>query len=101
MQFHSKNATGKAGERFVETFVEETLNWVYRKVGEPDIGIDGEIEILGKDRVSSGGLIKVQVKTTKTSLKGQRIRVPFDEAHLDYFASLNCQATRQTAPLTT
>ncbi len=89
MQFHSKNATGKAGERFVETFVEETLNWVYRKVGEPDIGIDGEIEILGKDRVSSGGLIKVQVKTTKTSLKGQRIRVPFDEAHLDYFASLN------------
>lgn len=89
MQFHSKNATGKAGERFVETFVEEELKWAYRKAGEPDIGIDGEIEILGRNRASSGGLIKVQVKTTEKSLKGQRIRVPFDEAHLDYFASLN------------
>jgi hypothetical protein len=88
VQFHARNATGKAGERLVETFVEETLNFAYRKVGEPDIGIDGEIEILGENRSSTGGFLKVQVKTAKESLSGRRIRVPFDEDHLDYFASL-------------
>lgn len=88
MQYHARNATGKAGERLVEKFVEETLNFAYRKVGEPDIGIDGEIEILDKNRTSTGGFVKIQVKTVKESLSGRRIRVPFDEAHLDYFASL-------------
>ncbi len=32
--------------------------------------------------------MKVQVKTVRESLNDQRIRVPFDEYHLNYFASL-------------
>jgi hypothetical protein len=83
-----RNATGKAGERFVETFVEETLHFAYRKVGAPDIGVDGEIEILDQSKTSTGGLLKVQVKTTNDSHSGQRIRIPMEEKHLDYFASL-------------
>lgn len=59
MQFERRNQTGKAGERALATFVEETLNHIYRQVGDPDIGIDGEIETLAADRSSSGGLIKV------------------------------------------
>ena len=88
MQFHQKNATGKAGERFVETFVEETLGLVYRQVKDPDIGIDGEIELVDSKGVGTGGFLKVQVKTTGASPTGKRLRIPLDEDHLDYFASL-------------
>lgn len=88
MQFHARNATGKSGERLVERFVEDILNFAYRKVGEPDIGVDGEIEILDGSRSSTGGFVKVQVKTVTESLSDRRIRIPFHEDHLDYFASL-------------
>jgi len=88
LKFDMRNAAGKAGERLVETFVEETLHFAYRKVGAPDIGVDGEIEILDRSRTSTGGLLKVQVKTTNDSHSGPRIRVPMEEKHLDYFASL-------------
>ena len=91
LEFHTRDATGKAGERFFESFVEEELNFTYRKVGPPDIGIDGEIEILRSDRSSTGGFLKVQVKTTSISPIGRATRVPFDEKHLDYFNSLAIQ----------
>lgn len=89
MKFDRRNAIGKAGERFVESFVEEELQFAFRGIGAPDLGIDGEIELLDAARSTTGGLLKVQVKTTKRSLVGKkRIRVPFDEEHLDYFDSL-------------
>lgn len=88
MQFHSTNKTGKSGERAVETFVEDTLNFAYRRTDKPDIGIDGEIEVLDANGVGTGGLLKVQVKTMAAAPTGKRIRVPLDEGHLDYFAAL-------------
>ena len=88
VEFHSRNQIGQEGERLVESFVEEELKFVYRKVGDPDIGIDGEIETLNAARSSTGGFLKVQVKTTEEPLIGKRIRVSFDEEHLDYFDSL-------------
>jgi hypothetical protein len=88
LTFHSRNKTGKAGERLVETFVEEKLNFVYRRIDTPDIGIDGEIETLAPDRTVTGGFLKVQVKTTEQTLRGKRFKVPFDEEHLDYFDAL-------------
>ncbi len=88
MEFHSRDAIGKAGERLVETFIEENLNFIYRRTNSTDIGIDGDIEILDENRNSTGGFIKVQVKTTKYSLVGKNIQIFFDEKHLDYFSSL-------------
>lgn len=88
MQFHSTNKIGKSGERAVETFVEDTLNFAYRRTDKPDIGIDGEIEILDANGVGTGGLLKVQVKTMAAAPTRKRIRVPLDEDHLDYFAAL-------------
>jgi hypothetical protein len=89
MNFDWRHATGKAGERKVEAFIEEKLNFVYRKVGPPDIGVDGEIEITDTNRDSTGGFLMVQVKATEKSLAGRKsFKVPFDEKHLDYFASL-------------
>jgi hypothetical protein len=88
VQFHSRDQIGKAGERLVEAFVEEQLGFTYRKIGPPDIGIDGEIETLNRDRSSTGGFLKVQVRTTEESFSGRSIRVQFDEKHLDYFDSL-------------
>jgi hypothetical protein len=86
--FHHKNAVGKAGERLVETFVEEELQFIYRRQDSPDIGIDGEIEIQDENRVPTGGFVKVQVKTASESLQRARFRVSLDEEHLDYFALL-------------
>jgi hypothetical protein len=92
MIFDWRCATGKAGERRVESFVEEELNLIYRKVGLPDIGVDGEIEFLDEKRKATGGALKVQVKATDTSVQERHtLRVPFDEDHLDYFASLMVQ----------
>lgn len=68
--------------------MEEQLKFVYRKIDQPDIGIDGEIETLARDSSVTGGFVKVQVKTTTESLEGTRFKVPFDEAHLDYFDAL-------------
>ncbi|MGV2050997.1 DUF4365 domain-containing protein [Agrobacterium sp. 22-209-1] len=66
--FDWRQRIGKAGERRVEQFVEETLKLAYRKVGDPDIGVDGMIEFADHDEVSSGGLLAVQVKATEESL---------------------------------
>lgn len=92
MQFDWRQAIGKSGERRVEAFVEDMLQFTYRKVGPPDIGIDGEIEIADNHRKSTGGLLMVQVKATEDSLQGRSsFRIAFDESHLNYFASLMVQ----------
>lgn len=90
--FDWRQRIGKAGERRVGQFVEETLKLAYRKVGDPDIGVDGMIEFADHDEVSSGGLLAVQVKATEESLIGKTsFRHALDEAHLDYFAKLVVQ----------
>lgn len=92
MQFDWRQAIGKSGERKAEAFVEDGLKFAYRKVSPPDIGVDGEIEIADTSRKSTGGLLMVQVKATQESLGGRNsIRIPCDEDHLDYFASLMVQ----------
>lgn len=88
MKFHFRDKIGKSGERFFERFVEEELGFAYRKVGSPDIGVDGEIETLDAKRSSTGGFLKVQVKTTEESYVNRPIKIALDEEHLDYFSSL-------------
>ncbi|UAJ12612.1 DUF4365 domain-containing protein [Polymorphobacter megasporae] len=88
MRFHPTARIGKAGERRLETFIEEQLGFIYRPVGTSDIGIDGEIETLAPGGRSTGGFLKVQVKTVERAPLGPRFRVALDERHLDYFASL-------------
>lgn len=92
VEFHVQDRIGKAGERAVETFIEERIGFAYRRVDSPDIGIDGEIEIFDRQGIATGGFLKAQVKTTGESLAGKRIRVPMDEAHLDYYDSLTVPA---------
>lgn len=92
MKFVWRHSVGKSGERKVEAFVEDELKFTYRKVGPPDIGVDGEIEIADANQKSTGGLLMVQVKATEQSLKGRSsIRIAFDEDHLNYFSSLVVQ----------
>ncbi|MCG4261179.1 DUF4365 domain-containing protein [Acetobacter senegalensis] len=88
MKFHYRDKIGKSGERFLEAFVEEELGFTYRKVGPPDIGVDGEIETLDAARSSTGGFLKVQVKTTEESYVNRPVKIALDEEHLDYFSSL-------------
>ena len=92
MKFDWRHSVGKSGERKVEAFVEDKLRFVYRRIGQPDIGIDGEIETLDTNRRSTGGLLMVQVKATEGSLQGRStFRIGLDEKHMDYFASLVVQ----------
>lgn len=88
MRFFPSSRTGKAGERRFETFIEEKLGFIYRGITSPDIGVDGEIETLDRTGSSTGGLIKVQIKTVSSEPGTERFRVAIDEKHLDYFASL-------------
>lgn len=101
-KFDWRNEIGRGGERRVEAFISEKLRFGYRKVGAPDIGIDGEIEIAkGSERTSTGGLLKVQVKATEESiLKKRTFRFSIDEEHLDYFATLVVQPILMVVSIT-
>ena len=88
MRYYPTERTGKSGERLFETFIEDELKFIYRKATPPDIGIDGEIETLDVFGLSTGGFIKVQIKTMEAKPDRPRVRVAIDEPHLDYFSSL-------------
>ncbi len=53
---------GAKGVRMVADTIEDQLHWIFRPNGKTDVGIDGEIEVVYKDRRSSGKLIAVQIK---------------------------------------
>ena len=81
------NLTGEAGEFFVGFTVLHELKWIYRR--KPfDIGIDGEIEIVNDDGISSGKIIMVQVKSTDNSTL-PNISISLEKRHVHYWKELS------------
>jgi hypothetical protein len=83
MQFYGRNhSIGEKGQSVAETLVRTEFDWIYRQQPTSDIGIDGEIELIGADRRSTALLIKTQVKTTETFGNGNRIKVQLEKNHI-------------------
>lgn len=46
----------------VESQVHEELGWVFREIAKDDLGLDGYVEIVGRNRKSEGRTFAVQIK---------------------------------------
>lgn len=89
MTFFSKTSSvGEAGVGVVVNAVKTKMRWIYREQTAVDIGIDGEIEIVNPGETSTGILIKVQVKSTEKINLKQKISVPIERSHLNYWQKL-------------
>ena len=80
---------GKKGVNYVTTVVDEcncNFNPIFQ---ENDIGIDGQIELFSKERIPTGNLIAVQIKTGKSyyDLKKCECNLPID-SHREYWKTL-------------
>jgi len=63
MKYPEKTAIGDAGEYFFAYQIASALGWPCR-LFDIDIGIDAQVEILDKERTSTGKFVAFQVKTT-------------------------------------
>lgn len=71
----------------VERIVLDQLHWIWREQFASDFGIDGQIELVDEEGKPTGRLIAVQVKTGKSYFRGksEKIALPVDEAHIQYW----------------
>ena len=98
LKFTRRDTIGRRGEQEFALFVDKELGWIFRRIDEPDVGIDGEIEIVQRGghavaKISEGNttgrLLKVQIKTTEGNLRNKKsFNVYFDKPHLDYWNSI-------------
>jgi hypothetical protein len=66
--------------------VNSKLRWIARPLGDPDVGLDAEIEVVSDSGMSTGKLLRVQIKTTEDSFSISSIKtLYFDDDHLNYW----------------
>lgn len=61
-KFATSAELGEKGVRMVADAIEDELHWIFRPTTRTDVGIDGEIEYVNKDRECTGRLMAVQIK---------------------------------------
>ena len=66
---------GERGRWIVEGVVRNSLHWLFRETRKSDLGIDGFVEILNKERHSEGRLFALQLKTGRSYFQGAKSRV--------------------------
>lgn len=74
---------GKKGVNYVTTVVDEcncNFNPIFQ---ENDIGIDGQIELFSKERIPTGNLIAVQIKTGKSYYDLKNVNAIFLLIHIE------------------
>lgn len=84
---HANQRTGKVGERFVETDVDDHPNWLARRQ-DTDFGIDLEAELAQptqEGQTLRGQLLKLQVKTgVEPNAVRSHVPVSVERSWLDY-----------------
>jgi hypothetical protein len=90
MKMYGRNTKiGDAGEMYLGFHVIHKLNFIYRAQKLVDIGIDGEIEMLTEKYVSTGNLVKVQVKTTDIPIEKWDWKVTVSKKDIAYWKLLS------------
>jgi len=72
----------------VEHVVAEGLRWIFRRVGDPDTGIDAQFEVVSSDGKATGYLLAAQIKCGRSYVaKRSAEGIPFrpDRAHSNYW----------------
>jgi len=86
MKYSEGTAHGDAGEFFFAYQIASVLKWPCR-LFDIDIGIDAQVEILDKERVSTGKFVAFQIKTTNAKDTGAYSYVT--DQHLAYWRELD------------
>src|SRR5262245_26415799 len=80
---YTKNAqTGDQAVAFVRQVTADS-GAVYRTFENPDLGVDGAIELLTEDREPSGDLVLGQIKGGSSYVRAGRYYVDTDRAHFE------------------
>ncbi|GEM_PF-6966734 len=83
--FNDANVIGLSGEYLAGAVISRELRWPYRMQPIADLGIDGEIEVLGEEGRSTGRLIKVQCKADEAADEKTRY---VKREHFEYWMDL-------------
>jgi len=86
MKFSRRDAIGLAGQQFFCSHINYSVMCLARPLGDPDVGLDAEIEILGSNGLATGRLLRAQVKSTQRSVKSNStIKLYADSNHISYW----------------
>ena len=91
MEYATKARHGDIGEHLVAFRIMKLIGWPCRLFGI-DLGVDAEVEILSDKDVATGDVIKLQVKSVKSTGAGDKFEIYTSEDHIKYW-------TRFSAPV--
>lgn len=87
-KYKKSQKTGKIGESYINNFVHQKLEWIYRSVPqESDFGIDGYMDIIKNESVT-GQTIGIQIKCGDSYYYKRTeggIRYDGDNKHLNFY----------------
>jgi len=94
--------TGKIGESYINIFVHQQLEWIYRSVPqESDFGIDGYIDII-KNEFVTGQTIGIQIKCGDSYYNKRTeggIRYDGENKHLNFYINWGRHRIRNINPV--
>ena len=92
-KYTNSRSTGDKGLSLIKLTIEHDLNWIFRENHlEDDFGIDGYMDIIGKDNSVTGKTIAVQIKTGDSFFKTETATgwtFYGENKHLNYYSNLS------------
>jgi hypothetical protein len=84
IEYAKRSVNGDAGEYLVAHRFTKVLGWPYRML-DVDLGVDGEIEILDPNGISTSDIIKVQVKSFDSISNTDSKKIYAKNKHIEYW----------------
>ena len=84
MEYPKKSVNGDSGEYFVAYTVTRLFGWPCR-LFDVDIGVDAELEIMDDAGVSTGDVIKIQVKSFDELSNAKSKSIYVHDRHINYW----------------
>lgn len=92
-KYNNQRSTGDKGVSLVKYIIEHEFDWIFRENHlEVDFGIDGYIDIIGKENSVTGKSIAVQVKTGESFFKTKTATgwtFYGENKHLNYYSNID------------
>ena len=83
-EYQKRSINGDSGEYFVAYQITKLFGWPCRLYGV-DLGVDAEMEITDNDGISTGDIIKIQIKSCGFIDEAINKSVHVDERHILYW----------------
>ncbi|WP_419147931.1 DUF4365 domain-containing protein [Pseudoalteromonas 'SMAR'] len=84
MKYNKQQINGDSGEYLLAYKFTHVLGWPCRLYGQ-DLGVDAEVEILDESGISTGDIIKIQVKAVDSISTLDKTSIYVDDRHIEYW----------------